>query len=467
MSKGNKISRRKFVSNACGAMGYTTMLSSLINVKALAAAAIDNSANLMAGDYKALVFLMLQGGNDSFNMVIPRDDTAYGNYAVSRSNLAIDQSSLLAINPLVSDGSLYGLHPNLSHFQSMFESGRMAFLNNIGTLVEPTTKSQYYDGTVQTPLGLFSHADQQQQWQSGRPHERTNIGWGGRIADLTQSMNESENISMNISLNGINVFQYGQEVIPYVINQNGSIGIRDYDATDPYSVIRNQALNNMLERDYQDVFKNTYINTIKTSNEASQSFQQAIDVIPDFTAEIPDSALARDLRMIAKTIAAREALGFSRQVFYVQLTGFDNHDELLVNHGNNMTVLNEALNYFNTVLDELNVADEVTLFSISDFARTLTSNGNGTDHAWGGNVFVMGGAVNGQNMFGQYPSLALGSDLDIYSGVLVPTTATDMYFAELAQWFGVSNTDINMIFPNLSHFFDINSGNNPLGFLNY
>jgi len=443
-------------------MSYATLFSSLVNLKTFAAAALDNSS-LLDGDYKALVFVMQSGGNDSFNMLIPRGTTEYAEYALSRSDIAIPQGDLLAINPITTDGRTFGLHPELTALQNLFENNKLAFISNVGTLVEPTTKTQFQEGTVQTPLGLFSHSDQQQQWHSGRPHERTNIGWGGRIADLVQSMNSNDSISMNISLQGTNIFQYGQEVIPYVINNEGSIGIRDYGEFDPFNILRTQALNTMMERDYEDVFKNTYINTVKASNESSIEFQEAIDAVSEFATVIPEgNSLAEQLRMVAKTIAARDTLGFQRQVFFVEASGWDHHNELLISHADLLQEFNEALGYFNDLTEELGVLDNVTTFSISDFGRTLSSNGNGTDHAWGGNVMVMGGAVNGKDMYGSYPSLDLASDLSLYDrGILIPTTPIDKYFAELATWFGVSATDVNMIFPNLANFDDT-----PLGFMN-
>ena len=456
------ISRRNFIGKSCAAMSYATLFSSLVNLKTFAAAALDNSS-LLDGDYKALVFVMQSGGNDSFNMLIPRGTTEYAEYALSRSDIAIPQGDLLAINPITTDGRTFGLHPELTALQNLFENNKLAFISNVGTLVEPTTKTQFQEGTVQTPLGLFSHSDQQQQWHSGRPHERTNIGWGGRIADLVQSMNSNDSISMNISLQGTNIFQYGQEVIPYVINNEGSIGIRDYGEFDPFNILRTQALNTMMERDYEDVFKNTYINTVKASNESSIEFQEAIDAVSEFATVIPEgNSLAEQLRMVAKTIAARDTLGFQRQVFFVEASGWDHHNELLISHADLLQEFNEALGYFNDLTEELGVLDNVTTFSISDFGRTLSSNGNGTDHAWGGNVMVMGGAVNGKDMYGSYPSLDLASDLSLYDrGILIPTTPIDKYFAELATWFGVSATDVNMIFPNLANFDDT-----PLGFMN-
>lgn len=464
MKTQGSLSRRKFIGLSCAAAGYTTLFSSLISTKALASS-LASHGSFAAGDYKALVFLMLHGGNDSYNMLIPRGTNEYAEYAITRSNLAIPQPEILPVNPITSDGRLFGLHPALPDLKNLFENQKLAFLCNVGTLVEPSTKAELLNGTVRAPLGLFSHSDQQRQWHTGRPHERGNIGWGGRIADLTRTLNENQRISMNISLEGINLFQYGQTVVPYVINDSGSIGIRDYNNQDPFSQLRRAALDSMLEHDYQDVFKNTYADTVRTSNDSSLEFQSAIDAIPDFTTPYTENALSAQLRMVAKTIAAREALGFSRQIFFVQLSDWDNHDELLIKHSGNLAKVNQAVNYFVGVMEELGISDKVTTFSISDFARTLTSNGNGTDHGWGGNVFIAGGAVAGRDMYGSYPTLALNSALDVNDGVLIPTTPTDLYFAELAQWFGVPDSELDIILPNLTNFYNTSSGVPPIGFM--
>ena len=466
--KGHKISRRDFLGQSCAALGYTTLFSSLINLKAMAAAAMDNSLLIpYSGDYKAMVCILLAGGNDSFNMLIPKGNYEYDEYATTRSNMSIAQNDILQINPNTSDGRVFGLHPSMPDVQQLFESSELAFLCNVGTLIEPSSKADILNKSVRTPLGLFSHADQIQQWQTGRPHERTNLGWGGRIADLVQSMNSNQNISMNISLQGSNVFQRGNEVIPYAITNNGSIGIRGYNNSFDFDQLRTQALNSMMERDYQDIYKNTYINTIKTSNDSSLEFQAAIDGVSDFITPIPrNNNLARQLRMVAKSIAARDTLGFSRQIFFVQLGGWDNHDELLLKQSRKLGQVNDALKYFSDLMTEINTNDCVTTFSISDFGRTLTSNGNGTDHAWGGNALIMGGAVNGKEMYGEYPTLALNSEVDLKDGVMIPTTPADLYMAELALWFGVSPSDLSMILPNLPNFYDTSSGVPPLGFMN-
>jgi len=468
MTKHKNISRRKFITDSCAALGYTTLFSSLINLKAMAATAMDNSSLIsLSGNYKAMVCVLLGGGNDSFNMLMPKGTSEYNEYATTRSNLAIAQNNILQINPNTTDGRTFGLHPSMPDMQQLFERGNLAFLSNVGTLIEPSTKTEIQNNTVKTPLGLFSHADQIQQWQTGRPHERTNTGWGGKIADLVQSMNSNENISMNISLRGSNIFQRGDQIIPYTISNNGSIGINGYNGSGHFNELRTAAVNTMLERDYQDIYKNAYKNTIKISNDANLEFQSAIDTISEFSTILPEyNDLAAQFRMVAKTIASRDTLGFSRQIFFVQIGGWDHHDELLINQGNKLAEVNQALKYFDDVMTELNVNDCVTTFSVSDFARTLTSNGNGTDHAWGGNAFIMGGAVNGKDIYGNYPSLALNDHININGSVIIPTTAADMYMAELALWFGVPASELSTVLPNISNFYDTASGIPPLGFMN-
>ena len=452
---------------SCKAIGSTAFLSSFLNLGMINTIAARPHIISNTEDYKAMVCILLAGGNDSFNMLIPKGNYEYDEYATTRSNMSIAQNDILQINPNTSDGRVFGLHPSMPDVQQLFESSELAFLCNVGTLIEPSSKADILNKSVRTPLGLFSHADQIQQWQTGRPHERTNLGWGGRIADLVQSMNSNQNISMNISLQGSNVFQRGNEVIPYAITNNGSIGIRGYNNSFDFDQLRTQALNSMMERDYQDIYKNTYINTIKTSNDSSLEFQAAIDGVSDFITPIPrNNNLARQLRMVAKSIAARDTLGFSRQIFFVQLGGWDNHDELLLKQSRKLGQVNDALKYFSDLMTEINTNDCVTTFSISDFGRTLTSNGNGTDHAWGGNALIMGGAVNGKEMYGEYPTLALNSEVDLKDGVMIPTTPADLYMAELALWFGVSPSDLSMILPNLPNFYDTSSGVPPLGFMN-
>ena len=468
MKKHNHQStRRKFLRQASiAALGYTTVGSSLFKLNALNAAALNNSM-VVDGEYKALVCLFQSGGNDSFNMLMPKGTPEYNEYAATRSNLAIPQDDILGINPATFDGKNYGVHPSMGGIQNLFENNKLSFISNIGTLIQPTTKAEFQNGTANLPLGLFSHSDQIQQWQTASPHARTPVGWGGKVADLLQSMNDNTTVSMNVSLSGTNVFQYGQNTVEFSANaENGSEGIYGYGDMYGIGPARTEAIDRMLNHTYDDIYKKTYINILGNAKDASLEFRAAIDGVDDFTTPFSGNRISQSFRMIAKAIAARDTLGFKRQIFFVNFGGWDHHDELLTNQANMLGVVNNAMTEFSAVLEEMNMFDDVTTFSISEFGRTLTSNGNGTDHAWGGNVMAMGGSVNGGDMFGTYPSLELDNPYELQDGVMLPTTSSDLYFAELALWFGVPESELNTLFPNLSNFYSVGDGN-PIGFLNY
>ena len=465
--KHKHISRRKFLGTAsCAAIGSTTFFSTLFNLGMANAAAsraleIEDTTN----DYKALVCILLAGGNDSFNMLVPREGQAYTDYAATRSNQTLGQGTLLPITDAMGNNPALGLHPSMPEMQTLFNDQKLAFIANIGTLVEPTTLAQYQNGGVTLPLGLFSHSDQIQQWQTSVPQSRSAYGWGGRMSDILQDMNNNQNISMNISLSGRNVFQSGNQTAEYTIRPNGtgSIGIQGYGGTSAFDQIRTTAISSLMEQQYTDMFTQTYADVVKNAQDTHQLFSGAVENINLNTAFNSDY-LAQSLNMVARTIAARETLDVCRQTFFITYSGWDHHDELLNNQAGMLTVVSQALNQFNSAMEELGLSDKVTTFTVSDFARTLTSNGNGTDHGWGGNCMVMGGSVNGGQIYGEYPTLALDSSLDTGNGVLVPTLSTDEYFAELASWFGVNNSDLTNIFPNLLNFYSPGA-TPPIGFM--
>ena len=458
----NKISRRKFLGQAsCAAIGSTTLFSTLLDLKKINAA-VAASSNLLDGNYKAMVCIMQSGGNDSFNMLIPTETTAYNHYATTRSNLAIPQADLLSLN-----GTNHGLHPVMTGVQSLFNSNKLSFISNVGTLIHPITKQEYYDETVDIPLGLFSHADQAQQWQTSIPHDRTAIGWGGKVADLLQSMNGSSDISMNISLAGSNTFQKGTDTVEYVIDPyNGAIGIEGYNGGNSLQQIITNSVDHFVDQAYADMYKKTYVDIIKVARDSHEEFSAAIDGVSDFTTQFSDNDVSQSMHMIAKTIAARDTLGVQRQIFFVDFGGWDHHDEVLDSQEEMLAVLSDAMKEFSDAMDEIGTQNCVSTFTMSEFSRTLTSNGNGTDHAWGGNVMAMGGPVNGGNIYGTYPSLELNNSIEVGGGVLIPQLSCDEYFAELAMWFGVNDADLADIFPNLNHFYSIGSDDPPIGFLN-
>jgi uncharacterized protein (DUF1501 family) len=471
MSKKHHHTRRAFLGNTaygCASIGVTTLLSGWTNMGLINAAAAANRPTYANSDYRALVCILLAGGNDSYNMLMPKGNDEYAEYASVRTNLAIPQSSLLSLNPLNPDGKEYGLHPNLSNVQNLFNTEELAFIANIGTLAEPTSLSTY-NLANNLPLGLYSHRDQAQQWQTSLPQDRNANGWGGRLADILQTNNQNQDISMNISLDGLNVFQRGQNVSTYSINTtgNGSVLINNAEDTGFYENLKRQTVDNLLEYNYQNILEKAYANSIIGSKNNSIEFDTAIANGEPFGATFGTGALSQRLNMVARTIAARDLLGVTNQTFFVQLGGFDNHDDNLIRHGLLMTELDAALNSFNQAMKDLQLHDQVTTFTISDFARKLISNGDGSDHAWGGHTLVMGGAVQGKHIYGQFPELYFGNGLDTGEGRIIPTTSCDEYFAELALWFGASAGDLNQILPNINNFWTPTTQGHPIGFLNY
>lgn len=472
MSK-HKHSRRAFLGNTaygCASLGATTILSSWTNMGLLNAAAAANRPIYSSNsDYKALVCILLAGGNDSYNMLIPRGNAEYAEYAEVRTNLSIDQNALLDLYPDNPDGREYGLHPNMPNIQSLFNNdANAAFIANVGTLLEPLTLPQY-EASLNLPLGLYSHADQKQHWQTSVPQDRTSNGWGGRLADILQSNNTNQNISMNISLDGLNVFQRGENVQAYTIEptNNGSVLINDRGSA-VYETLKRQTVDSVLEGNYLNILEQAYVNSIKGAKNNSLAFDSQINLISqNFNHPFSESDLSQKLEMVAKTIAAKDGFMVQNQTFFVTLGGFDNHDDNLVRHASLLQELDIALSEFHSCMTNLGLENNVTSFTISDFSRKLVTNGDGSDHAWGGHTLVLGGAVNGKKIYGQFPDLYLGNPLDTGTGRIIPTTSCDEYFAELALWFGASSSDLDQILPNITNFWSPSTNGHPIGFMNY
>ena len=465
--KKYKSSRRNFIKNAsiaCMGLGLTHSLSSMTNLNKLSSILASKPP---FSDYKAMVYFFLHGGNDGYNMLMPKTGTAYTDYQNSRTNMALSNSNMLSIG-----NGAYGIHPRLSDLPNLYNNGELAFISNIGSMIDNITKAEYNSGNHQDkiPLGLFSHSDQFKHWQTGKPHLRTNIGWGGEIADLIGSNNINSNISMNVSLSGSNIFQYGNDAIEFSINQDGAVKPSGWDSTWGHHPERRAATDSILNAAYTDMYRKTYADIFKGSIEAAEEFEDAIAMVPSFTTQFSGHYTSQNFEMIAKTIAAKDTLDFQRQIFFVNYGGWDHHNNLLEGQQANLINVNNAISEFNSVLKEIGMFDNVATFVISEFGRRLTSNGNGTDHAWGSNVMLMGGKVNGNNMYGTYPSLAINSDQYIHNGALIPTTSTDSMFSELALWFGVNQSDLINLFPNLGNFHDVNAistSNPPIGFMDF
>ncbi|WP_293372044.1 DUF1501 domain-containing protein [Nevskia sp.] len=450
------VSRRDVLRFGVQSAASSTMLATLGTCQR-AMAAVDTSG------YKALVCVFLYGGNDGFNVIVPRSNAAYNTYVASRRNLALSQNSLLPINPLSVDGNQYGLHPTCGGLQSLFESGRMAVMANVGTLIQPTTPAQFRATSVPLPPNLFSHSDQAQQWQTSIPNSVQPQGWGGRIADLLNAQGYGNpQLATNISLNGSNIWQGGRNTIFYTLGESGAPVLTDYQ----YSGYRNGARKASFDRLLQqatassdgNLHFNEFTRTVNRTIESSQYVNNALSASPALTTAFPSSNIGNQLKLAARMIGARTRLGLSRQLFFIGLGGFDQHDDHLNVHGQLMSQLSAGLKSFYDATVELGIQNSVTAFTGSDFGRTLTTNGNGSDHGWGGHHLVIGGAVQGRRIYGQMPDLTLNGPNDAGSGRIVPTTSTDQYAATLARWFGAADSDLDLLFPNLRNFSQRNLG---------
>lgn len=457
-----QISRRRFLGEAsCAAISSTALFSTLMNLRMASTAAAQSVP--LNSDYKALVCVFLGGGNDSYNMLVPQGEDEYASYAAIRETIALPRESLLPINPSNDIGMNLGLHPSMPEIQSLFNQGNCALLANVGTLLAPTTKTDYQNN-YRLPRGLFSHSDQSQQWQTSLSDASDGLGWGGRTADLINSLNADNGVSMNISMSGNNVWQSGQQAFPYAASRNGTISLRGYDGNYGLNGIRGSAIDSMAAQEYQNLFEASFAKMTKRAFDAHELFSSALDGAPSLATTLPDTNLGNDLEMVLRTVSANSALGARRQTFFVEIGGWDHHDDVLGNQEAMLAVVSQALGAFYAGLEELGLENNVTTFTASDFGRTLTSNGRGTDHAWGGNHIVLGGAVNGQQVYGQYPELVPDGDADVGRGRIIPTTSCDEYFAELALWFGVEPGELATVLPNIGRFYNP-SAVGPLGFL--
>ncbi len=483
--------RREFLKSVgCGAMGSTTLLSTLANLGVMnGVMANTRFSDTTADDYKALVCVLLAGGLDSYNMLIPTGngsggDNGYADYQSVRTDLALVSGTLHALNVQSHVGvrgisnayNSFGVHTAMPEMRTLFNQGKLAFMSNIGTLVEPLLNyNDYENDAKKKPLGIYSHSDQIMQWQTSVPQSRDAVGFGGRLADMLYATNSNQNLSMNISLAGKNIFQRGSQISEYSIdntinaNNVGFASLPSWWSNSGYMTqLRNEAVDNMVAETYRNALHSTYADAAKTSIAAFDLFKEALQKVPSLTTVFPNTNLARDLQAISRVMSVRNELGAKRQIFFVTIGGWDMHDNLIGGLNGLLPVVSQALKAFYDSTVELGIADKVTTFTISDFARTITSNGQGSDHAWGGNTIVMGDAVNGGKIYGGYPQMNVSSNPRNISfrGNFIPAVATDELYAELALWYGVSPSDLCYALPNIGNFYSYAPGVYPLGLMN-
>jgi uncharacterized protein (DUF1501 family) len=417
-----------------------------------------NALAQTTSDYRALVCVFLFGGNDSNNMLVPFDTTGYGNYASLRGPVALSRSALLQLSPTPN----FAVHPNLPEVQSLYNSGKLAFLTNVGTLIQPTTQAQYLANQGTRPSNLFSHPDQQLEWQNQATSARTRSGWAGRIADrLNVQYNSGAQVPMICSLDGDTIFCNGESTQAMSLGSQGAVP--PYCADGQYCSSRLQTAQQLatlssgvsLVQADNDITSNAYrYNTV---------LMDALNSAGGLQTAFPTGGgnpFGLQLKQVAQLMQVHSALGVTRQIFFVGGGDFDTHGNQLQIQATLLSQLSPALSAFYSATQELGLANQVTTFTCSDFSRALQPNSaKGSDHAWGGHHIVMGGAVQGGRMYGTFPTLALGGPDDSdKNGRWIPTTSSAQYAATLAQWFGVASADLSYVLPSLGNFSQANLG---------
>jgi uncharacterized protein (DUF1501 family) len=469
--------RREFLwKGACAALSAAGIASTIWDLRLINAAAAHSirfssaknpnpgtgvgvKPDTSASGYKALVCIFMFGGNDGNNLLIPSDSRYTSNYVTPRGVLAIPQANLLplnTINPPIGGGT-YGLHSSCVELANLFNSGKVALLANVGTLLAPITQKQYNNHSVAVPPQLFSHQDQQIEWQTSIEDQPPKTGWGGRSADLLYSLNNSNNVSMNISLSGANTFEVGNVINEYNVSTSGAISLNiPTSGTGPAQL---NALKALIAMNHNNLYESAFATEMNTSISDATLLNTAIGPTASssyWTTPFPTSSLGTQLRMIARLIQAAPVLGHNRQIFFASIGGFDLHSTEGNNTGTQANILadmSKSMNALYQATVQMGVGPNVTTFTASDFSRTFPVNGGqGTDHGWGNHHIIMGGGVVGQNIYGTFPTLTVGGPDDTTTGRWIPTTSVDQYAATLAKWFGVSSGNMSSVFPYLGRF---------------
>lgn len=455
------MARRAFLKQST-ALGISASLAPWAMQLAMLGEAAAAQSSSTSEDYKALVCIFLNGGNDYANTLIPFDNAHYNAYQSARTTLArprddLSSTTLNALNPLA-DSLQFALAPEMAALKPLWDAQHLAIQLNVGPLVVPTSVAQYNAKSVPLPPKLFSHNDQTSLWQSGLSEGAT-TGWGGRMGDLILSSNGTSTFTC-ISASGNAVFLAGQSALQYQINTTGAIAINGISKPLYGSSACQTALQGLItQRSDSHLLENEYARVVARSISAQGQVASGLASAPAINTPFDaTNSLANQLKVVAQLIAARNTLGAKRQVFLVSLGGFDNHDNLLTTHPTLLGQVANAMRSFYDATVELGVANNVTSFTASDFGRTLTSNGDGSDHGWGGHHFVMGGAVQGQRYYGLAPAIAVNGADDVGQGRLLPTTSVDQYAATFANWMGIPNSDLAWVMPNIVSFSNTNLG---------
>lgn len=448
-----KTNRRAFLKRVALASTSSLAAGAFSRMQLMQSAlAADNYSGL--DDHKTLVCVFLFGGNDGFNMVVPNQSTAYNQYASIRQSMAVPKAGLHALGNID-----YGFHPSCAELADLYQQGNLALIANAGNLIEPVTRTTINNQTAVLPPELFSHNDQQEFSSTllAPAIGTTNKGWGGRMADLLQEANPQALLSASYTLDGSNIWQAGHRSRPMAVDASGVVPNFKYFENDSWPLwerSRTQAWESILNQSSSNLLMQQIAgDMLKTKGDLTELSSVLGSLAPINTEFNQQNNVARQLETAAKLIAARQTLGLKRQIIFVAASGYDTHSDQNGVQPVLLGGLSNALGSFNTAMDELGVSDSVTTFTLSEFGRSLTSNGDGTDHAWGSHHLVMGGAVSGGKAYGKFPNLRLDGPDDMFDdGRIIPTTSTDQYAATLGKWMDLSDSDLLDIMPNLHRF---------------
>ncbi len=450
MNSRNEFNRRRFLQlGAAGALAMHT--SNLLQPFGLKGQGADGQ------DYRALVCVFLFGGADMFNLFVPRSASEYATYSASRGNLAEPLNSLLPVDSLGAGAAQYGFHGSTAELQQLYQAGDLALVANVGPLVRPLTKDEYLGNAVPVPQHLFSHSDQQVQWQTAHADGPGTTGWGGRMGDLMRALNGATALPPTISLGGSVPMLVGDQVSPYALGPDGPQRLELLGDEDPARRDLFAAMIGSRRHKLEEQVAKVHREAIEIERQLSSELANAQEFTPLFAGT---GELGAQLNMVARLISIRANLGVKRQVFFVGQGGYDTHAGQAGQLPLLFRQLSQSLGAFQQALSQMGASQAVTTFTSSDFGRTLSSNGQGSDHGWGSHALVMGGAVQGQRIYGTMPNLTLGGPDEIGEGRLLPTLSVDQYAATLAKWMQLTPAQLGSVFPNLGNF-----GQQDLGFL--
>lgn len=452
----NRNERRRFLKLGAKTLTGAGLALGANPMFTLAQAAESNFAD--GADYRALVCVYLEGGSDGFSLLVPTSSAEYNEYGRSRRELAVALNQLTNLETTSGNHDSLGLNQHAEPLHRLYQDQRLALIANVGNLIVPTSKGEYEDKSVPLPSQLFSHSDQEIQWQQLQGRGRGDQGWGAAAAQHFSSYQDRDYLT-SVTLDGSNYWQSGTGQRPFALKETGLLEFAGLDPSNDWEQPRADAFRRVMQIQQNHYFTSAYADVQNRAIRITEELGAVLEANgPIITEQPAENSLAAQLGMVAQLIAARGQLGMRRQIFYVRMKGFDVHDHQNTKQPQLFSELANALSYFQSTLDEIGESDNVTTFTASDFGRSLTGNGDGTDHGWGNHMMVMGGAVKGGDVYGTVPNMGVEGPDAIQNGRIVPTLASTQYAATLLQWMGLPEDQLHLTLPTLANFQQSNLG---------